>query len=53
MTGDINQINDTDAGQQVKFYQIDMTLIDIETNVKAWVGQKKIKKSVKHSNVGP
>jgi uncharacterized protein (TIGR02722 family) len=53
LTGDINQINDTDAGQQVKFYQIDMTLIDIETNVKAWVGQKKIKKSVKHSNVGP
>ena len=53
LTGDINQINDTDAGRQVKYYQVDMTLINVETNVKAWVGQKKIKKSVEHSSVGP
>jgi len=30
----------------VKFYQIDMELINIETNEKVWIGSKEIKKFV-------
>jgi hypothetical protein len=30
----------------VRFYQVELELIDIETNEKAWIGQKKLKKRV-------
>lgn len=49
LLGEINQINDQEGGKEVKFYQIDLTLVNIETNVKAWLGQKKIKKFVGRS----
>jgi len=28
------------------YYQVDLELVDLETNVKSWYGQKKIKKIV-------
>ena len=46
LTGVINTISDQEKGETVMFYQIDMTLIDLETNSKSWVGQKKIKKYI-------
>ncbi len=46
LIGEINQINDREKGEEVKFYQVDLTLVNIETNVKAWLGQTKIKKFV-------
>ena len=46
LQGSINSIVDAKSGEQVRFYQIDMTLIDIANNKKTWVGQKKIKKSI-------
>jgi uncharacterized protein (TIGR02722 family) len=49
LIGEINQINDTEGGKSVRFYQTDLTLVNIETNVKTWVGQKKIKKYVASS----
>lgn len=49
LIGEINQINDSEDGKSVHFYQTDLTLVNIETNVKAWVGQKKIKKFVGQS----
>ena len=48
MTGEINAIEDQEGRQQVVFYQTDLTLTDIETNEKIWIGQKKIKKAIKH-----
>ena len=48
MTGEINAIEDREGKQQVVFYQTDLTLTDIETNEKIWIGQKKIKKTIKH-----
>ncbi len=48
MTGEINAIEDREGRQQVVFYQTDLTLSNIETNEKVWIGQKKIKKSIKH-----
>ena len=37
------------AGQQVKYYQVNLELVNIETNRKAWIGEKKLKKLVSQS----
>jgi hypothetical protein len=49
MTGEINTIQDQEGGEKVTFYQTDLTLTDIETNEKIWLGQKKIKKYISRS----
>lgn len=46
MTGEINTIQDQEGGQKVTFYQVDLTLTNVKTNVKIWLGQKKIKKLI-------
>jgi hypothetical protein len=53
LIGEINQINDQEGGEQVRYYQIDLTMVNIETNVKSWVGQKKIKKFVAGHKYNP
>ena len=49
LKGSINTIVDAIKGEQARFYQVDLTLIDLESNRKVWVGQKKIKKTVEKS----
>jgi len=46
LKGTINTIVDAIAGEQARFYQVDLTLIDLADNRKVWVGQKKIKKTI-------
>jgi uncharacterized protein (TIGR02722 family) len=46
LQGDISQIDDREGGRRVVYYQVDMTLIDLESNAKTWTGQHKIKKFV-------
>lgn len=46
LQGSINTIIDAVSGEQARFYQVDLQLIDLESNRKVWVGQKKIKKTV-------
>ncbi|MBI3774404.1 MAG: penicillin-binding protein activator LpoB [Gammaproteobacteria bacterium] len=46
LKGEINTIIDAESKTQVKFYQVDLTLISLADNRKVWVGQKKIKKLV-------
>jgi len=46
MIGTVSSIIDQESGDEVRYYQVDMTLVDIATNEKAWIGQKKIKKFV-------
>ena len=46
LKGSINTIVDAVKGEQARFYQVDLTLIDLESNRKVWVGQKKIKKTI-------
>jgi len=53
LIGEINQINDQEGTEEIRYYQVDLTLIDIETNVKEWIGQKKIKKYVGRSAYKP
>ena len=46
MTGEINTIEDREGGRQIVFYQTDLTLTNIESNEKVWIGQEKIKKYI-------
>lgn len=49
LRGDITTIIDQEGGEMVKYYQVNLELINIETNRKAWVGEKKIKKYISRS----
>jgi len=44
LKGQINSIFDAAKDTQVKYYQVDLTLISLADNRKVWIGQKKIKK---------
>jgi len=46
LQGAIKSIVDQEEGKQVVFYQTDLTLVNIETMEKVWLGQKKIKKGI-------
>jgi PBP1b-binding outer membrane lipoprotein LpoB len=46
MSGVINSIEDQEGDNMVVFYQVDLNLIDLESNTKVWQGQKKIKKLI-------
>ena len=46
LSGVINSIEDSEGGNAVVFYQVDLNLIDLESNSKVWQGQKKIKKFI-------
>lgn len=47
LIGTINTIIDASGGEQIRFYQIDLTLVSTVDNRKVWTGQKKLKKDVK------
>jgi len=49
LQGTINTIIDAVDGEQARFYQVDLTLIDMLSNRKVWIGQKKIKKTIQKS----
>jgi penicillin-binding protein activator len=51
LQGTINSIVDATSGEQARFYQIDLNLIDLATNRKVWIGQKKIKKTIQKSGL--
>ena len=42
----ISSIEDHESGKAVYYYQVDLSLTDLETNEKVWLGQKKLKKVV-------
>ncbi|MCX7835524.1 MAG: penicillin-binding protein activator LpoB [bacterium] len=46
LTGEINAIEDREKKESVMYYQVDLTLTDIETNAKVWMGGTKIKKYI-------
>lgn len=49
LTGDINTIEDREGGKSVILYQVNLKLLSMKDNRIAWVGQNKIKKSLKRS----
>jgi hypothetical protein len=52
LQGEIHSIEDRERGRSVVFYQVDMTLVNLETNVREWVGQHKIKKYIQRPRFG-
>jgi uncharacterized protein (TIGR02722 family) len=44
--GSINSIVDAVEGQKAVYYQVNMELINLESNTKVWIGDKKIKKLI-------
>ena len=46
MKGSIATILDEADGTKAVFYQIDLQMVDLESNAKVWYGQKKIKKVI-------
>jgi len=50
MTGSINTIVDQEGKRSVIYYQVNMELIDMESNRKVWIGEKKIKKYVERAS---
>ncbi len=53
LTGTIETITDQEGGEKVLFYQVDLNLTSIETNLKVWAGQHKIKKYVGRGKYKP
>ena len=51
LIGQINTIVDAEDDQQVRYYQVDLTIISMADNRKVWLGQKKIKKLVENASV--
>ncbi len=47
LIGVINTIRDDIGGKAVMFYQTNLELINLENNIKVWIGEKKIKKLIK------
>lgn len=52
LQGDIQSIEDREGGRSVVYYQVDLTLVDLESNAKTWVGQHKIKKFIRRPRLG-
>jgi penicillin-binding protein activator len=51
LQGEIQSIEDREGRRAVVFYQVDMTLVNLETNERSWVGQHKIKKYIQRPRV--
>ena len=51
LKGSISSIPDESDGVKAMFYQVDLEMIDLESNVKSWFGQKKIKKVIERKRV--
>ena len=49
LIGSINTIVDAEDSEQIRFYQVDLTLVSLADNRKVWTGQKKLKKDIKNA----
>jgi len=49
LIGSVNSVKDEERRKAVFFYQVNLELIDLSTNVKVWIGQKEIKKFIERS----
>ena len=47
LIGSIKTIFENEGRTTIKFYQVNLELIDLQSNEKNWIGSKKIKKQVK------
>jgi hypothetical protein len=52
LQGDVQAIEDAAGRERVVTYQVDATLVDLESNAKVWVGQHRIKKTIDRRRFG-
>ena len=52
LQGEITAIEDEEGRERVVFYQVDATLTDLESNIRVWAGQHKIKKYIERPRIG-
>jgi hypothetical protein len=52
LQGDVQAIEDAQGRERAVVYQIDATLVDLESNAKVWVGQHRIKKVIDRRRFG-
>jgi hypothetical protein len=48
LQGTVNSVKDETKGQYAILFQVNLELVNLSSNEKAWIGQKKIKKLVKN-----
>ena len=53
LLGEVNAVFDREENREVKYYQVDCYLVDLEDNTKVWTGFEKIKKFVGRSKYKP
>ena len=51
LQGGIKSNTDASGGKAVKFYQVDLELINVESNEKVWIGSKEFTKEVQKNKV--
>ena len=51
LQGDIQSIEDREGRRSVVYYQVDLSLVDLESNAKVWIGQHKIKKFIERPRI--
>ncbi len=52
LQGDVQAVEDAEGREQVVTYQVDATLLDLESNAKVWIGQHRIKKYIDRRRIG-
>ncbi len=52
LQGELQAIEDGAGREKIVYYQVDATLVDLESNAKIWFGQHKIKKYVERRPFG-
>ena len=52
LQGEIQAIEDSEGKEKVVFYQVDATMVDLQSNAKVWIGQHKIKKYILRKRIG-
>ncbi|MGH7476653.1 MAG: penicillin-binding protein activator LpoB [Longimicrobiales bacterium] len=51
LQGEIQAIEDQEGRERIVYYQVDATLVDLESNIKTWVGQHRIKKYIERPRI--
>src|SRR5690606_26782197 len=51
LQGDIASIEDREGRERIIYYQIDATLVDLQSNEKVWIGQHSIKKYIERPRI--
>ncbi len=52
LQGELQSIEDQEGGEKIIYYQADAELVNLQSNVKVWTGQHRIKKYIERSRLG-